>query len=317
MLEKDIVLTTYATVAAEASRKGQNILGQIHWYRIVLDEAHEVRTRSTKQHQAAVTLTAEYRWCLTGTPIQNTVEDLGALVAFLRVPILDNHATFRKFIATPSASNSGDRFKNLRFLLNSICIRRSRDLLQLPEPATQIKVLDLTPAERQDYIAMNSKFRAEVDRAVSGHGKGNLSSTALKALLELRLFCNNGRSAAWSQNGRDADEILTDLQQQDQADCVYCGGAIYSINSSSDTDGGILIPNCYHLACRTCISRHHSDKKSCPRCAAGNTNDLAISQSNANTEDLDTLITLPPRYQFPSKILAFLQDVLAQPLRKR
>ncbi|OQD67879.1 hypothetical protein PENPOL_c003G05250 [Penicillium polonicum] len=68
--------------------------------------AHYIRNRATKQFQAVVNLSAQHRWCLTGTPIQNSIEDLGALVAFLRVPILDRVASFRKFISTPTSSES-------------------------------------------------------------------------------------------------------------------------------------------------------------------------------------------------------------------
>jgi SNF2 family DNA or RNA helicase len=49
--------------------------------------AHEIRNCSTKQFQAVHGLTAQHRWCLTGTPIQNSLEDLEALISFLRVPI--------------------------------------------------------------------------------------------------------------------------------------------------------------------------------------------------------------------------------------
>jgi SNF2 family DNA or RNA helicase len=96
--------------------------------------AHDIRNPLTKQFQAVASLSAQHRWCLTGTPIQNSLEDLGALVSFLKVPILEKPPTFRKFIMNPVSSRSRGRFQNLQKLLQTICIRRTRELLNLPEP---------------------------------------------------------------------------------------------------------------------------------------------------------------------------------------
>ncbi|KAF2807331.1 uncharacterized protein BDZ99DRAFT_447702 [Mytilinidion resinicola] len=210
--ERMIVFTTYATVAAEHCR-GDSPLAKIDWFRIVLDEAHDIRNRLTKQFQAVTSLSAQHRWCLTGTPIQNTLEDLGALVSFLKVPIMEQAPTFRKFIMNPinSASTLKARFQNLRTLLQTVC-------------------------------------REAIDRVISGRSgkKGNINSTMLEYLLRLRLFCNNGNSEAVLQKDMkgvpaDPDELLTYLQQHDRNICMYCSGVIYSINDSSETDGGVLL----------------------------------------------------------------------------
>lgn len=53
------------------------------WFRVVLDEAHNIKERSTNVSKAAFALDAEYRWCLSGTPLQNRVGELYSLVRFL------------------------------------------------------------------------------------------------------------------------------------------------------------------------------------------------------------------------------------------
>ncbi len=58
-------------------------LHRIKWKRIVLDEAHNIKERSTNTAKAAFELQAEYRWCLSGTPIQNRVGELYSLMRFL------------------------------------------------------------------------------------------------------------------------------------------------------------------------------------------------------------------------------------------
>jgi SWI/SNF-related matrix-associated actin-dependent regulator of chromatin subfamily A3 len=230
---------------------------------------HDVRNRSTKQFQAIASLSAVHRWCLTGTPIQNSLEDLGALVAFLKVPILENVPTFRKYITNQLASNSRDRFSSLRMLLGTICLRRTRELLHLPDPVPQIRKLCLTSSEQAEYDDIVNDCRKAIDMAVSGHRKSRVNSTMLESLLKLRLFCNNGSANRNLQIGptgipTDADEALSYLQQINQASCIYCTGPIYSINNARDTDGGTWIMACSHLVCRGCLPQHRANKQVCP-----------------------------------------------------
>jgi len=51
--------------------------------RVVLDEAHNIKERTTNAAKAAFALSAKYRWCLSGTPLQNRVGELYSLVRFL------------------------------------------------------------------------------------------------------------------------------------------------------------------------------------------------------------------------------------------
>ncbi|KAJ7666513.1 SNF2 family N-terminal domain-containing protein [Mycena rosella] len=95
-LEKyDVVLTTYAVMEScfrkqelGFKRKGhlikeQSPLHRVHWNRIILDEAHNIKERSTNTAKAAFELQAKARWCLSGTPLQNRVGELYSLVRFL------------------------------------------------------------------------------------------------------------------------------------------------------------------------------------------------------------------------------------------
>jgi len=58
---------------------------QLSWFRIILDEAHYIKTRSTSTAKAVFALTSLNKWCLTGTPLQNRVGELYSLVRFLRM----------------------------------------------------------------------------------------------------------------------------------------------------------------------------------------------------------------------------------------
>ena len=61
-----------------------SIMHMISWFRIVLDEAHVIKDRSTSTAKAVYGLVSLYKWCLSGTPLQNRVSELYSLVRFLR-----------------------------------------------------------------------------------------------------------------------------------------------------------------------------------------------------------------------------------------
>jgi hypothetical protein len=63
----------------------------LSWFRIILDEAHYIKTRSTSTAKAVFALTSLNKWCLSGTPLQNRVGELYSLVRFLR---MDPHAFY-------------------------------------------------------------------------------------------------------------------------------------------------------------------------------------------------------------------------------
>lgn len=287
---------------------------------LLTSPAHYIRNRSTKQFSAVSNLSAHHRWCLTGTPIQNSLEDLGSLVAFLRVPVLENSMTFKRFITGPctSAVASKRTFEALRTLLASICLRRTRELINLPEPVKETRILELTGLEREQYNTIIFDSKRVIQMAVSRRGNRKVNTAVLQSLLRLRLFCNHGVMThdQFSQVlPTDPDEILSFLQQKDEALCVYCSNIIYAINDlrSNDLDGGFLIKECMHLVCLGCMPQFLSEKRQCPQCALGAADrDYEISSITlaSNTNEL-------PQGVYPPKLRAFLNDVHQHRLRYR
>lgn len=288
--------------------------------------AHDIRNRSTKQFQGVASISALHRWCLTGTPIQNSLEDLGALISFLRVPILEKAPTFRKLITNPINSVSRSRFQNLQILLRTVCLRRTRQLLDLPEPVPKLRRLPLTQSEQYDYQELLLQGRTEIDMAVSRRGKSNINSAFLESLLKLRLFCNNGRVNAIMQSGptglpTDPDEALIYLQQHEQNVCAYCSGTIFFINEDAVNDGGIFIPGCSHLLCHNCVPYHRAEKQSCPACATqnGSTSSTALPSIDMHIEALQSHANnnMGHAVPYPSKLLALLSDIRQNSTHKR
>lgn len=69
----------------DAVHKEKSLIHQIHFHRVILDEAHCIKTRSTMTAKACFALKVDYRWCLSGTPLQNRIGEFFSLIRFLNI----------------------------------------------------------------------------------------------------------------------------------------------------------------------------------------------------------------------------------------
>ncbi|MCP9263233.1 Transcription termination factor 2 [Dirofilaria immitis] len=109
----DVVITTYGVVSSELTEKftkadiesegvmmilSGSALTKIDWERIILDEAHHIKNKTSLISKACCKIPAATRWCLTGTPIHNNLWDLYSLIRFLRVVPFDEEAVWKEYI---------------------------------------------------------------------------------------------------------------------------------------------------------------------------------------------------------------------------
>lgn len=99
----DVVITTYQIIvkewvdikakdADEAAEMQTSSIFTTQWFRVILDEAHTIKNKSTKISRACAALNAEHRWCLTGTLIHNDIDDLYAIFRFLCVKAYSDYS---------------------------------------------------------------------------------------------------------------------------------------------------------------------------------------------------------------------------------
>jgi SWI/SNF-related matrix-associated actin-dependent regulator of chromatin subfamily A3 len=283
-----------------------------------LCEAHVIRNWLTKQFRAICAIPAHIRWCLSGTPIQNNLEDLGALVKFLKVPLLDEMATFRRHIsrhANGIFNNSTQEVENLRLLLGVICLRRKRTVLCLLEPKIEEKLVDLTVDERMQYDGLHIGFQRAIDYATNHKRSKEKHQTVLEALLSLRLFCNHGLKSGSETNNLisyESERLLSLLQQTDGAQCGYCFCDIQEIWGRNNQDAA-QITVCYRLVCRDCSDQYRKDliaagrtvEPKCPLCGISHT--LHRDSSAGNDTHANGFVSVMPTY--PTKLQVLLRDI--------
>lgn len=154
----DIVVTTYQVVASDMAEKDNTAIGplfEIDWYRIVLDEAQQIKNRQTKSSLSCTALKATKRWCLTGTPIQNNIDELYSLFRFLNVQPLCDYPTFKRNISIPI--QNGDTqiaMERLKAVLMAIMLRRTKQFVKngKEEQKQQDISLELPVKHRNDVL---------------------------------------------------------------------------------------------------------------------------------------------------------------------
>ncbi|KAL8407948.1 hypothetical protein RB594_006669 [Gaeumannomyces avenae] len=291
----DLVLTTYGSVSSELTarnkRKAKQFpLEEIGWFRIVLDEAHMIREQGTLQFKAACRLQASRRWAVTGTPVQNRLDDLAALLAFLRLKPFDDRGRFNQHIVTPFKMADPEIIPKLRLLVDTVTLRRLKDKIQLPSRTDEVIKLTFSPDEQRlyDMFAKNAKDRVQ---ALTGSRERILGGKTyihiLQSILRLRLICAHGAELLSDEDLKTVQgmtqESAIDLDSDEESDkptltaakahsmfhlmkqtnsenCVMCQRKPGS-NDGADMESerqedviGFMTP-CFHIYCPKCIGQ--------------------------------------------------------------
>ncbi|KAK4165546.1 SNF2 family N-terminal domain-containing protein [Cladorrhinum sp. PSN259] len=218
----DIVLTTYGILCADF--KARRVLQRIVWFRIVLDEAHWIRNQSSKQFKAAQALTSMRRWCVTGTPIHNSLDDLVSLLSFLHFEPFCRQSVFQRYVIGPLKADIEKRSFPLRSLLSAICLRRDEKLLQLPQPIFERLSVVLGDDERRGYNAILKQCQQDMDARISSREKIKRYGILFAAMMKLRRLCNHGAVFTYSDSKTPTLADHTAVTGVEEAGCEWCNG---------------------------------------------------------------------------------------------
>ena len=101
-------------------------LAKVKWFRVVLDEAQSIKNHKTQVARAFWGLKGKRRWCLSGTPIHDAIDDLYSYFRFLRYDPYDVYTSFRSTIKAPIQKNPVNGYKKLQAVLQTIMLRRTK-----------------------------------------------------------------------------------------------------------------------------------------------------------------------------------------------
>lgn len=289
----DVVITTYGIINSESVKKTK-ILWDMCWHRIILDEAHTIRNRNTTTAKSIFSLKADHKWVLTGTPIQNTIDDLFSLVRFLEYEPWNDYTWWKKIITQKFQKKSPDCFNILHRLLKPIMLRRTKSSKQengepiLSLPPFQMNEISLKLSEnyRKQYNELVTATKSEFNTIYTS-GLKTYVTCVFELLLRLRQFCDHPLLLK-SRCKVESVEVLEKFFKkfENSVNKNYLNEFIENVKNGSDFDCPIcfepaedsVVTKCLHIFCRNCAMIQINKNHNCPIC-----------KSKLNTFDLQTL----------------------------
>ena len=177
-----LLVTSWALLVRDAER-----LGEVRWGTVVFDEAQAMKNRRTGRNKAARGLDAGFRLALTGTPLENHVGELHAILSALAPGLLGSERRFGQRFARPIAGGDEQASAALSRVVAPFVLRRlkSQVATELP-PRTEVEVgIELSLAERELYDRVRRAALAQLELA-SETGDAQRRFQALGMLTRLR-----------------------------------------------------------------------------------------------------------------------------------
>ena len=179
--EADLVVTTYGTVRTDYLK-----LQEIDFDIAIVDEAQAIKNPKAQTAIACKSLRAKHKIALTGTPIENSINDLLSILEFTNPGLL-------------SLSKQKDIGRStqevLAKMVKPFMLRRTKEkvLTELPDKSEQVLFCEMSSTEKQFYTAIRDRYRASLAERIEKEGMAKSKMHVLEALLRLRqAACHSG-----------------------------------------------------------------------------------------------------------------------------
>lgn len=193
--EFHVLVTSYQLVVQDAQ-----YFQKIRWQYMILDEAQAIKSSSSSRWKALLGFHCRNRLLLTGTPIQNNMQELWALLHFIMPTLFDSHDEFSdwfsKDIESHAQSNTKlnqDQLKRLHMILKPFMLRRVKAHVQkeLGDKVEKDIYCDLTYRQRAYYSNLRSKISIMdlIERATMGDDQD--TATLMNLVMQFRKVCNH------------------------------------------------------------------------------------------------------------------------------
>lgn len=268
--------------------KEQSVIHSIHFHRVLLDEAHSIKTRTTMTAKACFALQTTYRWCLTGTPLQNRIGEFFSLIRFLNIKPFAHYlckqcpcstlewtmdedsrcshcrhagmqhvSVFNQELLNPiqKFGNLGpgrEAFRKLRLMTDRIMLRRLKkdhtNSMELPVKEVYV--------DRQFFGEEENDFA----NSIMTNGQRKFDTYVAQGVL-LNNYANIFGLIMQMRQVADHPDLLLKKNAEGGQNVLICG---ICDEPAEDT----VRSRCKHDFCRACVSSYvrSTDTPDCPRC---------------------------------------------------
>ena len=210
--EIDLLVTTYGTLRRDVAE-----LSAIEFAYVVLDEAQAIKNPSSQTAKAAYVLRAEHRLALTGTPVENRLEDLWSIFEFLNPGMLGRSPRLGELVGQGNEPDP-EAVEQLRRALRPFILRRTKTqvLTELPDKSEQVLYCELPTRQRSLYDELRNHFRASLAKRIEQVGLKRAKIHVLEALLRLRQVACHPGLVDRERHGEPAAKIDLLLEQLEE-----------------------------------------------------------------------------------------------------
>jgi SNF2 family DNA or RNA helicase len=196
-----VVLTTYSVLRLDLDE-----LNRAQWETIVLDEAQVIKNPESQAARAAHALRGKFRIALSGTPVENRLDDLWSQFQFLNPGLLGSRQDFQEEYAGPVSRGDQTRAAELRARVRPFILRRLKKEVapELPPRTETVLQCELSQEERDTYDAILASARSEVLEKLEA---GANMFAALEILLRLRQACCDSRLLPGAQSSSRSSKV--------------------------------------------------------------------------------------------------------------
>jgi hypothetical protein len=171
----DVIITSYPLL-----RRDIQLYAKKSFHTLILDEAQTIKNHATQTAQAVTILQARYRFALTGTPVENVLEDLWSIFGTVFPGLFPGKKAFHDLPRETIAKRARP------FLLRRL---KSDVLKELPEKIESLQACELLPEQKKLYVAYLARLQKEALKHLTHDGFGNNRIKILAGLTRLRQLC--------------------------------------------------------------------------------------------------------------------------------
>lgn len=187
----DVVIVTYHTL-----RNDIDYFARLSFGFVIADEAQTLKNPASQLHQAVMRVRGLWCWALSGTPVENSLSDLWAIMNLANRDMLGSHTFFRNHFIRPILADIEGRMGNaLKKLIAPYILRRTKEevLADLPELTSELVVCEPGEEQRKMYDEEQSRVRNYILGKREGQEGLRNDFMVLKALIRLRQIANHPR----------------------------------------------------------------------------------------------------------------------------
>ena len=185
----DVIITTYGI-----SRIDTDLLTSFFFDYVILDESQNIKNPSSKSYQCVRQLKSRFKLILSGTPVENSVNDLWTQMSFINPGLLGTQQYFQNEFVTPiEKKKDEDKAHKLQALIKPFVLRRTKEQVatELPPKTETLLYCQMSEEQSSVYEKVKSEYRNELLKSLEDGTYAKTQIQVLQGLIKLRQIANH------------------------------------------------------------------------------------------------------------------------------